>query len=200
MEFNLKKWVQVINFFAKKEQETTWSAIDKLKILKLVWIADRLHLRKYWKLIVWDTYFAMKMWPVASAIKNICEVNEQYLPTKSKPYINEYLHKFMYKIRSKKDIDFNYFSDSNIEILELVYNNFWNNNSFNLVNFTHHYPEWTKFKNKLDSWEIIQAQMNYLDFFENTPAQDQIFDINDEHLEISKDIFKENFNFHRLFS
>lgn len=200
MEFNLKKWVQVINFFAKKEQDKTWTAIDKLKILKLVWIADRLHLRKYWKPIVWDTYFAMKMWPVASAIKNICDQNEQFLPTKSKPYINEYLQKFMYKIRSKNDVDYKLFSDSNIEVLELVYNKFWDNDSFNLVNFTHHYPEWTKFKHKLDSWEIIQAQMDYLDFFENTPVQDQIFDIDEEHLDISKDIFKENYNFYRLFS
>ncbi|MFA6089389.1 MAG: hypothetical protein WC755_05985 [Candidatus Woesearchaeota archaeon] len=42
--------------------------------------------------------------------------------------------------------------------------------------------------------------MDYLDFFENTPAQNQIFDIDEEHLEISKDIFKENYNFYRLFS
>lgn len=200
MEFNLKKWVQVINFFAKKEQEKTWVAIDKLKILKLVWIADRLHLRKYWKLIVWDTYFAMKLWPVASWIKNICDKNETFLPKNANTYINTYLQKFQNKIRSRKEIDLLQFSDSNIEVLTQVYEKFWNNNSFNLVDFTHYYPEWTKFKHKLESWEIIQAQMDYLDFFENTPAQNQIFDIDEEHLEISKDIFKENYNFYRLFS
>lgn len=200
MEFNLKKWVQVINFFTKKEEESKKSSIDKLKILKLVWIADRLHLRKYWKLIVWDTYFAMKMWPVASEIKNICDQNERYLPSKAKWYINEYLEKLSYKIKSKKNIDFNYFSDSNIEILEFVYERFWNNNSSNLVNFTHEYPEWRKFKVKLEQWEITQAQMDYLDFFENTPAQDQVFDIDEEHLELSKDIFKENYNFYKLFA
>ena len=42
--------------------------------------------------------------------------------------------------------------------------------------------------------------MNYLDFFKNTPVQDQIFDIDEEHLEGSKDIFKENYNFYRLFA
>lgn len=200
MEFNLKKWVQVINFFAKKEQEKTWVAIDKLKVLKLVWIADRLHLRRYGSPIVGDTYFAMKMWPVASTIKNICEKNEQFLPNKAKEYINEYLSKLLYKIRSKKEVDYSYFSDSNLAILEQVFETFWNRKSSKLVDFTHEYPEWTKFKDKLASWEIIQAEMNYLDFFENTPVQNDIFNIDEEHLELSKDIFKENYNFSKLFA
>jgi hypothetical protein len=42
--------------------------------------------------------------------------------------------------------------------------------------------------------------MNYLDFFENTPAQDKIFDIDEEHLNLSKSIFKENYDFYRLFA
>jgi len=42
--------------------------------------------------------------------------------------------------------------------------------------------------------------MDYIDFFENTPIQDEIFNIDDEHLELSKDIFKESYNFSRLFA
>jgi len=42
--------------------------------------------------------------------------------------------------------------------------------------------------------------MDYLDFFENTPKQDTLFDIDEEHLALSKDIFKENYNFSRLFA
>jgi len=30
-----------------EEEKNNKSSIDKLKVLKLVWIADRLHLRKY---------------------------------------------------------------------------------------------------------------------------------------------------------
>lgn len=200
MEFNLKKWVQIINFFAKKEQETTWTSIDKLKILKLVWIADRLHLRKYWKLIVWDTYFAMKMWPVASGIKNICDKKEDFLPTNAIIYINEYIQKFENSIRSKKDVDISQFSESNLEVLNLVYTTFWNNKWSKLVDVTHKYPEWKKFETKLKMWTISQAQMSYFDFFENTPEQDSIFDISEEHLELTRDIFQENLEFDKLFS
>ena len=58
----------------------------------------------------------------------------------------------------------------------------------------------SKFEKKLQSGEIIQAQMDYLDFFENTPRQDAVFDIDEEHLALSKDIFKEHYNFSRLFA
>lgn len=201
MEFNLKKWVQIINYFAELEKEkNNKPSIDKLKVLKLVWIADRLHLRKYWKTIVWDTYFAMKMWPVASGIKNICELNEIYLSSKALKYINEFLQKFSFKIRSKLKTDFTQFSETNLEVINEVFEKFWKNDSFKLVEFTHSYPEWTKFQHKLESWEIIYANMDYIDFFKNTTSQDNIFDIDEEHLENSKDIFKENYNFSRLFA
>ena len=201
MEFNLKKWVQIINYFAELEKEKNKKpSIDKLKVLKLVWIADRLHLRKYWKTIIWDTYFAMKMWPVASWIKNICELNEIYLSSKALKYINEFLQKFSFKVRSKAKTDFTQFSETNLEIINEVFEKFWKDHSFKLVEFTHNYPEWTKFQHKLDSWEIIYANMNYIDFFKNTTSQDNIFDIDEEHLEISKDIFRESYNFSRLFA
>lgn len=201
MEFNLKKWVQIINYLAELEKEKNKKpSIDKLKVLKLVWIADRLHLRRYWNPIIWDTYFAMKFWPVASGIKNICELNDSYLSEKAIKYIDKYLQKFSHKIRTKNKTDLSQFSESNIEIINEIFNKFWNKDSFKLVNFTHNYPEWTKFKEKLESWEIIQANMDYLDFFKNTTSQDNIFDIDDEYLENSKNIFKENYNFSRLFA
>lgn len=201
MEFNLKKWVQIINYLAELEKEKNKKpSIDKLKVLKLVWIADRLHLRKYWSPIVWDTYFAMKFWPVASWIKNICELNNSYLNNKAIKYIGSYLQKFSHKVRTKNKTDLSQFSDTNLEVINEVFEKFWNNDSFKLVDFTHNYPEWTKFKEKLESWEIIQANMDYLDFFKNTTSQDNIFDIDNEHLEFSKDIFKENYNFSKLFA
>ena len=42
--------------------------------------------------------------------------------------------------------------------------------------------------------------MDYIDFFENTPVQNEIFNIDEELLELSKDIFKENYNFSKLFA
>lgn len=198
MEFNLKKWVQVMNLFAHLEKKHNNKSIDKLKILKLIWISDRLHLRKYWKPIVWDTYFAMEMWPVASGIKYIFDLDKEAINEENIAYIKTYLKKFSYKLISEKEVDYSLLSDSNIEVIEKVYLEFWHNSSSRLINITHKYPEWKKHEIDVNNWKIVR--MNYFDFFENTPEQDSIFDISEEHLELTKDIFQENLEFDRLFS
>lgn len=190
----------MINYFAELEKEKNKKpSIDKLKVLKLVWISDRLHLRRYWKLIIGDTYFAMKMWPVASGIKNICELNGEYLSSKALKYIWDYLQKFSYKVRSRKETDFYQFSDSNIEVINEVFDKFWLNNSFRLKRITCNYLELTKPENKLNKSTKSEIQINYFDFFENTLNQDKIFNLSEEHLEISKEIFEENLEFDRMF-
>ena len=47
--------------------------LSKLNALKLVYLADRYHLRKYASPIVWDTYYAMQYGPVASKTKKLIE-------------------------------------------------------------------------------------------------------------------------------
>jgi uncharacterized phage-associated protein len=198
MEFNLKKWVQVMNLFAHLEKKHTNKSIDKLKMLKLVWVADRLHLRKYWKPIVWDTYFAMEMWPVASGITYIFDLDKEAINEENIVYIKRYLKKFSYKLIAEKEVDYSLLSDSNVEIIEKAYLEFWNNNSSKLINITHKYPEWKKHEQDVNNWKIVP--MSYLDFFENTPAQDQIFDMNVDDLEITKEIFIENQKINSFFS
>jgi len=196
MEFNFKKWVQIINLLSILE----WKSIDKLKVLKLIWLADRVHLRKYWKLIAWDIYLAMPLWPVASWMKNIFDQNEEYLPKQAKKYIQEYLHKYTHKVKSIKKVDYSLFSETNIEIIKEIYIKFWTKSWRELINITHNYPEWTKFEEKINNWIISQAQMNYFDFFKNIPSQDSIFNISKDNLELSKDIFEESRQFSYLFA
>lgn len=190
----------MINYFAELEKEKNKNpSIDKLKVLKLVWISDILHLRRYWKLIIWDTYFDMKMWPVACWIKNICEFDSEYLSSKTLDYISEYLQKSFNEIRTKKETDFSQFSDSNFEVINEVFDKFWLNNSFRLKRITCNYLELTKPENKLNKSTKSEIQINYFDFFENTLNQDKIFNLSEEHLEISKEIFEENLEFDRMF-
>lgn len=192
MNFDVKKATQVINLFLMLK----WSYLDKLSILKLIWLADRLHLRKYWKTITNDSYFAMEMWPVASWIKYVFDLDEEALNNEEIEYVQTFLKKFSYKATSKKDVDFSLLSDSDVEIIKLVYADFWNHNSSKLIDITHKYPEWKKFENDVNNWKI--AQMDYIDFFDNTPEQDSIFDISEEDLEITKDIYMENMTLDKL--
>ncbi len=60
--FSHRKATQALNFFAAK----AGGKINKMKALKLVFFADRYHLRKYGRPVVGDEYLAMNYGPVAS--------------------------------------------------------------------------------------------------------------------------------------
>ena len=48
LEFDYKKATQAINYLTKKEG----GQIDKLKLIKLIYLADRYHLRRYGRRVV----------------------------------------------------------------------------------------------------------------------------------------------------
>lgn len=191
----LKKSVQSINYLV---QLSGWF-VDKMKILKLIWLADKLHLRKFGRPIVGDTYYAMKHWPVASGILNICNKNTEYIDESYIPYIEEYIVMKWHSLYSVKEADISQFSETDIEVLGQVYSIFGDLTTHQLVEVTHKYPEWKKFETRLSSW-ILQNKMDYIDFFENIPDQETVFDTSEEHLESSKEIFQEDSQFYKFFA
>jgi uncharacterized phage-associated protein len=50
--FNYKKAIQTLAYFAQKEG----GVINKMKVFKLIWLSDRLHLRKYGRPILNDVH------------------------------------------------------------------------------------------------------------------------------------------------
>lgn len=161
LEFNYKKAAQALNFFAEKEG----GSINKMKALKLVYFADRYHLRKYGRPITNDEYFAMAYGPVASGVKDIAEMSD-FLGPKEKDYSSEFIEVFnRYEIKSKKTYDADVFSDSDIEALSFAWNKFGDILEFDLADITHQYPEWKKHENKLK--KSSRVRMNYEDFFDD---------------------------------
>ena len=84
--FNYKKAVQALNFFAKEDGGT----INKMKSIKLIWLADRLHLRKYGRSITGDEYFALPNGPVPSATRDVLECNN-FMDDIASDYASEYI-------------------------------------------------------------------------------------------------------------
>ncbi len=64
------KIIQSINYFARQRKEC---AIGKLLFLKLMYLADRYHIRMYGRLISNSRYVAMEYGPVPSESKEIFE-------------------------------------------------------------------------------------------------------------------------------
>jgi uncharacterized phage-associated protein len=175
LKFDYKKATQAINYFALK----CGGKIDEMKALKLIFFADRYHLRKYVRPITNDEYFAMKRGPVASSVKDIVEFSN-FLGEEERLYASKYIRKTgMYEVESIEPVADIVFSDSDLEALEYSYAHFGSEGPFDISDITHKYPEWKKHENSLSTCSRIQ--MSYLDFFEDpVPPNDLCYTLSEK--------------------
>lgn len=146
-EFKYKKAVQALNIFAQKEGGT----INYMKAGKLVYLADKIHLRTYGRTITNDNYVAMKNGPVPSRTKDIISKSEWWGHD-----IVEYSNSFLseprgYDILTIGEADTIVFSKTDLKVIELVYNQYGHLKEFELSDYTHTFPEWKKHEQQLKS-------------------------------------------------
>ena len=186
--FNYKKAVSSLAFFAQKER----GVINKMKAFKLIWLSDRLHLRQYGRPILNDVYFALPKGPVPSSTKDLAD-DSNYLVESEKELRDQVLENVgRYNVAVKNDFPKNVFSESDLKVMELVYENFGNLDEFTLSELSHQYPEWQKFETSLQIGHSSRFEMSYSDFFGNNNNAHPLFDQDDELLELNKEVFLEN--------
>ena len=182
-----KKATQALNFVASKKGGT----VNKMKAIKLIFLADRLHLRKYGRPIIGDTYWAMKLGPVGSLALNIAGLDRA--PADALSYARKYIKPTNDKKRhfsSQKPVDMNVFSKTDVECLEAVYEKFSDKDQFELKDITHQYPEWIKHKKELLAGKK-RVRMDYDDFFTEDSRSDELFAQNKLELSMAKESFAE---------
>lgn len=186
--FNYRKAIQILTFFAQKEG----GVMNKMKAYKLIWLSDRSHLRNFGRTILNDTYFALKNGPIPSNTKDIVENYD--LPENEQQHRDVFLEVVgKYDFKAKNKIDKTVFSETDLSVMENIYQNFGDKTQFQLSDISHFYPEWEKFENSLENANASRFEMDYNDFFDNpTQNNHQIFDENPEILALTKDIFAEN--------
>ena len=186
-----RKLVQLLNYFAHKDKSKT---INKLKAIKLVWVADRYHLRKYGRLVSADEYYALKFGPVGSQLKNIAE-QDSFLPDSYVKYSKKYIEPTNRKLNIKalSDVESNLLSQTDLEALEFAWKNFGSNSGFDIANISHKYPEWAKFKEVIESGQVAREKIELLDFFEDSEdITEDAFEMDKDILKSSKEIFIQN--------
>lgn len=162
--FAYKKAAQVLNFFAIE----SGGEIDKLHALKLVFFADRYHLRKYGRPITNDQYWAMKLGPVPSGVKDLFELDS------ASPVERHYSEKFFqrgsrtHSIRSTAPVDVRVLSQTDQQALSFAWRTFGSPSG--IVERTHRYPEWRRHEAAL-AGGCSRVPMDYMDFLE-TPEAD----------------------------
>ena len=182
-----KKATQALNLLARKKD----GKINKMKAIKLIFLADRLHLRKYGRPIVGDMYWAMKLGPVGSLTKNVAELSS--ISEEALAYAKKYIKPIDEKkqiLASLKKEDLSVFSKTDLECIESVYNKFSDKDQFELADITHEFPEWIKLKKELDGGKK-RVRMDYDDFFADTQKGDDLFSQNKSDLEMAKESFSE---------
>jgi uncharacterized phage-associated protein len=184
-KFDHRKTTQALNYFAIKEG----GKINKMKALKLIFFADRFHLRKYGRLVTNDSYFAMENGPVASATRDIMGSNP-YLDEQVVDYANSYITGKGYHLISKKIPDTNVFSESDLEAIGFAWNKFGHYDKFKLKDITHKYPEYISRKKELE--HNSSAKMDFDEFFDDPKVNvDKCFELSDKDKKVRREYLKE---------
>lgn len=160
--FSHRKTTQALNFFARQ----AGGSQNKLKALKLIYFADRYHLRRYGRPITGDDYLAMPYGPVASGAKDLAEMSG-FLGDDERTYGAHYLAPVDgYTYRSLAEMDERTLSDSDRTALAWAWETFGHLDQFVLADLTHRYPEWQRHESALLEKRETRVPMHYLDFLD----------------------------------
>jgi hypothetical protein len=175
---NIEKIVQVF-YYIQKHTGTT----DKLKLIKYLFFADRINIRKYFSLISLDTYVALVNGPAASISLDILNRNNEYLSNYPEHELKflDYIKPVNGQTRTIKDIGCDLLSQNEMssvdEVIKLFPQKF---STRDLVEISHDYPEWYRYKELFDNNLISARPIIVDDFFvnpklENAPALKKYF-------------------------
>ena len=169
MRFKQEKAVQVINFFVEREG----GIANYMKVIKLIVLADRLHLLMYGRLITNDVYYALKNGPIPSHSLDIAKVNSEE-----------------YNISTLGKFDRSLVSESDVSVMEEVYQRFGRHDQHELADITHLLPEWKRYKTYFDEGNTGRKDIVMEDMFEK-PDELDMFNIDDEIIRLTKELYFE---------
>ncbi len=173
--FNYKKATQALNYLAQQEG----GKINKMKVLKLIYFADRYHLRKYGRLITNDNYLAMQYGPVPSSVKDIAESHD-FLDDTVKVYSLQFIQPINNLVlESIAEVDRDILSESDLEALQFAWDNFGHLTQFQLAKLTHSYPEWLRHEDDVARESCVPMQL--LDFLQDPiDDADKCFELSEQ--------------------
>ena len=182
------KTINALGFFAKRQGGETMNC---MKAYKLIWLADRYHLRQYGRTITGDRYFAMQRGLVPSDTKNIVEGENPrriVVDGLNRTAIQHDKESFSYRFVS--DIDQDVFSESDREVLELIWNTYGKLDQWQLSELSHKAPEWKQYESLLKESEEKNSFPVDIDlFFENFDDGYGLFSDSEEKMLATKQYY-----------
>ena len=164
-----------------------------MKAYKLLWLADRYHLRQYGRTITGDVFYALPHGVVPSDAKNIVEHQNTRIPN-DESYCDKYIKRLgRYYYQAIAEPDIMQLSDSDQGALDLILQNYGQLDQYQLEKLSHHFPEWIAYKPELEAKNMPNAYKIDLDYFFDETSCDQsgLFNDDPEMLSAVKGYFHE---------
>ena len=164
--YNRKKAINVLLWFLNKHS----GKLNKVKLVKLVFFADRGHLAKYGRPIVGGEYYALAYGPICSELLN--DINESDSDV-TLPFKNDSYDVCSLENHVNEDI----LSESDIEVLEAIEKEYGIQDPFKLSDLTHELKAYKK--NDPEAKGVGRLPLPYEDFFldlEDTSILEFIYD------------------------
>ena len=180
MKPNKDKILQALNYLASTQKNNT---ISEMKAYKLLWLADRYHLRQYGRTITHDNYYALPLGVVPSNAKIMIES----IPEK-KEYQKFLQRSKKYYYTSIKSVNEKEFSKTDKDVLNLIIEKFGDMTPASLSKLSHQFPEWKRFEEKLEMGKRKSYKVHIDDFFENCKEKSGLFVDDDEFLSLTKEL------------
>lgn len=179
MNIPVPKLKAILLYFASN---TDVKFLGKVKLMKLVYFLDFMHVKSYGSPVTYDTYINLEHGPIPSFIKNLVDnaaddIDHSILSDTilfERPERTQ-----MFRILPKRkfaDKDRKYFSESELEVLEQVCARFGNKNTQFIEDASHEETPWKK-TNLLDKIPYALA------------AEDPDCRVTKEEIELSEEIF-----------
>ncbi|NIJ55500.1 Panacea domain-containing protein [Dyadobacter arcticus] len=166
-------------------------SLNKMKALKLIWLSDRYHLRQYGRTITGDQYFAMKNGPVASCTFDLLKGSGVSFDREAIQNIAKYLTFSQYNYTVHGEADMDAFSETDTEVIDLIWEKYKHYDHFALSELSHNFPEWIRYKANFENAVKGRYEIIMDDFFVNVNDKIGLFNDSEEFLNESREIFLE---------
>lgn len=165
--------------------------MERVKLIKLLWAADRMHIRRYGRTISESSYYAMYHGPVCSLALDIAQNSKYSLSDDDVKYIDYFFTSDSVDTAMSKNPGDDYLSNSDKEVLKQAFDTFSTMKTFELADrISHNYPEWKKFEPVFVAGNRSSHLIDKEDFFKN-PDSDNLFEDDNDTLNAAHEAFQE---------
>lgn len=163
--------------------------VDKIHLVKLMYLADRYHLMNYGRTISDDEFIALSNGPAGSKTMDVLEFDGYVLGNHlgmAKSLLKQG-EGYQYLPRKKCEPDsLQMLSESDIEALDFVVDHFGTMDKWDVVDYTHKLPEWKQYKHLFESGKTKRESIKTDELL--WIVIDKHFSVSEEHVQGSLEI------------